>query len=570
MLITQTETYQYPKASEPIEQYLLCVKNKLLNTPLNKNANDANYILNRNFQRKVLSVCKSFMRDKDVIVKASDKNLGLCVIPRVWYVNQALNLLNTAGSYERVHVLPTVREVFDKLRIALQAHGITVLDKVGNYLYFVGDKSEDDLILAAAFYLLIKVHKSPISVRPIASCFGTVCRNASKYVHVVLTPLMNNIPSILRNSVDLLRHLALVSFPRDCVLLSADVVNLYPSIPIVEGVLFVGEAIDEYNKSLPEGNDKIDKVFILVVLHWILTNNYVGFDGDCWRQTQGTAMGTPCAVVYANIYLYIVEKKTMKLMRETLCWMGAFNMFLLYVRYIDDIFAVCENIEFALAFVKIFNSISPTVQLTCELVTENSKVKTLPYLDVEISKGVLFKKCGLLDVCLYQKPLNAYLYIPVFSNHSENVYKSIIVSELRRFTLCCSNPTDLTRVRDLYETRLKARGYPEALIVECFKTHFVRNEVLFPPRVRAAYRARSTFLPPYDCVFYSFKLPSLKKATQVAPLVFAIPKNTPRFTDNYLREVLSFKNSGSDVMCEYDFIVQGRSAPMIAKKPLLK
>jgi hypothetical protein len=411
------------------------------------------------------------------------------------------------------------------------------------------------------------VHKIPIGVRPIASCFGTVSRNASRYVHFVLCPVSNSISSILRNSLDLMRHCALVSFPANCVLLSADVVNLYPNIPVEEGVQFVGEAIDDYNRNLPEGEKHVDKEFICALLYWVLTNNYVEFDGKCWKQIQGTAMGTPCAVVYANLYLHILEKRAMAIMNKTLLYFGV--VFLLYVRYIDDIFAVCSSVLFAETFVRIFNSISPTIKLTYEIVSDTSERKSLPFLDNEISKGVLFKRFGVLDFCLYQKPMNAYLFIPVFSNHSPRMFSSIIISELRRFTLCCTDVLELERVRGLYFTRLTARGYPNDLIVECFKSVFVRDEILFPPKVRNAYFRRTAMRPPYCCVLFPFNPPRLDKKKSVNVLTFAID-NSPRYSDLFLRDVLNYEQSGGDVMRELDFIKSNREGPRVRKNTTTK
>ncbi len=354
------------------------------------------------------------------------------------------------------------------------------------------------MIPLAAFYLLIKVHKNPISVRPIAANIHTLSYHVSRYVDFILKPLVKNIPSILCNSLDLIRHLALVQFPVDCVFFSADVVNLYPNIPIDEGVECVGEAIDKYNQNLPSGNEPIHRDFILVLLKWVLTHNFVEFDGQCWKQVYGTAMGTPCAVVYANIYLHVLEQRAMEIMRRTLV-IGVWNMFLFYVRYIDDIFVVCENIEFGIAFVEIFNGLSETIKLTVVYSEGEKKEEKIPFLDTLIWKGPLFARKGLFDVCVYQKPMNAYLYIPVFSYHNQRTFSSFIVGEARRYTLCCTDSADLDNVTVLFRERLIARGYPVKLIDVCLATRFVRQDILFPTHVAVAYAATCQSKPPYAC-----------------------------------------------------------------------
>jgi hypothetical protein len=317
-----------------------------------------------------------------------------------------------------------------------------------------------------------------------------------------------------------------------------------------------------------EGEERVDRVLICALLFWVLTNNYVEFDGKCWKQIQGTAMGTPCAVVYANLYLHIVEKRTLKKMEEEMLFFGV--VFLLYVRYIDDIFAVCPSVEFAETFVRIFNSISPSIKLTHEIVSNTSERKSLPFLDVEISKGLLFLRRGLLDICLYQKPMNAYLFIPVFSNHSPRMFGSIIISELRRFTLCYTDALELERVRGLYATRLAARGYPSELINECFKSVFVRDELLFPSHVRRAYMRRTAMRPPFNAVMFPFDPPLVSnKKRNYGVLTFAVD-NSPRYNDVFLSDVLNYNRSGGDIMSELDFIKSHREGPRVRKNNTTK
>jgi hypothetical protein len=483
-------------------------------------------------------------------------------------VSQVLEILNKKHDYVFVEHVPSVDEVFCVLKEALNNISFlvdiyNVIDKkVWNFIFFQYALSGDHVIPLAAFYLLIKVHKDPISVRPIAANILTLSYNASRYVDFILKPLVKSIPSILCNSVDLIRHLALVQFPVDCVFFSADVVNLYPNIPIDEGVACVGEAIDTYNQNLPPGNEPIQKEFILVLLKWVLTNNFVEFDGQCWKQIYGTAMGTPCAVVYANIYLHVLEQRAMEIMRRTL-FIGVWNMFLLYVRYIDDIFAVCENIEFGLEFVRIFNSLSKTIKLTVVYNEGEKKQEKIPFLDTLIWKGALFARKGLFDVCVYQKPMNAYLYIPVFSYHSQRTFSSFIVGEVRRYTLCCTNSVDLESVIVSFRARLIVRGYPIELIDVCLATQFVRQDILFPPNVTAAYTVTCKTKPPYACSMYPFNPPLIPKQPKGGSLKFMLD-NSPRYLDSTLTDILRYE--GMLAESEYSYLTVRRKSCMISKK----
>ena len=73
------------------------------------------------------------------------------------------------------------------------------------------------------------------------------------------------------------------------------------------------------------------KVFLLDLLKYVLKNNIFKFDNLLFTQTHGIAMGTKLAPALATIYIGQVEEALLvsRPKKPTL-----------WVRYIDDIFAV--------------------------------------------------------------------------------------------------------------------------------------------------------------------------------------------------------------------------------------
>ncbi|KAJ7076043.1 hypothetical protein B0H15DRAFT_791142, partial [Mycena belliarum] len=64
------------------------------------------------------------------------------------------------------------------------------------------------------------------------------------------------------------------------------------------------------------------------------------------------------------------------------------------------------------------------------------------------------------DNSVYQKALNAYLYIPWKSCHSEDSKRAWVKGELIRYVRICSNELDFVRIRNDFASRLRERGYP--------------------------------------------------------------------------------------------------------------
>ncbi len=184
------------------------------------------------------------------------------------------------------------------------------------------------------------------------------------------------------------------------------------------------------------------------------------------------------------------------------------------------------------------------------------------YLDCHIFKGLLFERRGLFDICVYQKPMNAYLYIPVFSFHARSVYRSFIASEVRRYTICCTNPADVDKMCVLLRQRLRDRGYPDKLIDTGITKVFVRNELLFPPLAKQSeYILRDCSVCPFNPPF----IPTSKNDDSTCVFVL---ENSPRFSDAILRDVLSYEKSGGRFMYDmcFDVLTLRRKSAMVCKK----
>ena len=104
---------------------------------------------------------------------------------------------------------------------------------------------------------------------------------------------MFKLHSYILNSGTIAKQLDTMEFPPGSALLSADVDSLYPSIDITRGLDAINQAL------LEDGTPPKDREFTIFLLRWVLFNNILEFNGQLYLQIRGTAMGTPCAVVFA-------------------------------------------------------------------------------------------------------------------------------------------------------------------------------------------------------------------------------------------------------------------------------
>lgn len=272
---------------------------------------------------------------------------------------------------------------------------------------------------------------------------------------------MKRIKSYISDSYVFSQILETTIFPQNCWFLTADVINLYPSIVISDGLTQLKRALRLCNFL----EDMI--MYILDLTNWVLTNNYFLFGDSIWFQKKGTAMGTSLAVVFANIYLAMLETDCFEICRAD----PNFKMPLLYNRFVDDKTSIFVDKRSGEIFITNFNKMRPnSIKDTYSLSDTNAI-----FLDIEYFKGPRFLATGLLDTKIYQKTMNNYLYIPPFSAHSKINMTSVIVSMLQRYRMFCNNSDDYISLKQLYYDRLLARGYTRENLLTIFSTNLDRD-----------------------------------------------------------------------------------------------
>jgi len=318
------------------------------------------------------------------------------------------------------------------------------------------------MIRPCYMYFIPKIHKTPLALRPICSSTNSSTYNASKYLDIVLQPIMKSIKSFIYNSGELVCKLETLEFPENCLLLEADVENLYPSINIEDGLNSLRLALIQHNWN---GDDT---EFVIELARWVLTNNYIQFGDRLYLQLTGTAMGTPFAVTFACIHLAIVETESLEILRR-----HGFQTPLLFYRYIDDIIAVFHSIEDGKAFMTVFNSRRKGIQCPNYKVSNNEAT----FLDVTVYKGKRFNTIKLLDVKLHQKQINKFLFLPPSSYHPKHSTSGWISGYIKRIRLNCSDDTDFLQFKSEFFNHLCNRGH-NISIIDQFQIDYKREELI--------------------------------------------------------------------------------------------
>jgi hypothetical protein len=419
-----------------------------------------------NLDQLMLTTLRRLARNTDIIIKPADKNLGLVILNTTAYKAMCLQHLEDTTTYEPVaKYFPGL--VFARLRTLLKKHDKLLhhwqKDKTAPTLSPLAESllqlEKSPSLRIPVFYCIPKIHKTLVNPpgRPIVSSCSTATYHASVYLDKELQPILRKLNTICTSSRQLLRDIAGLYPKKDSVILCADVTALYPNIPIDLGVATVRNVITQLN-IFPEKH--VD--FLMELLTFVLKNNFCTFDKKVYHQVKGTAMGTPTAVTYSTIFLYGVEYSKLEKVN-----------YILYTRYIDDVFAIFLTKEDANTFVADFNSFCSSIKF--EALTIG---RTGIMLDLELSLShTIFRNYPYDKITskIYQKERNIYQYIPTLSEHRPSLFSNFVLQELTRYRLACSTDEDYADISNSFATRLEARGYDPSI--------FTKALTLVPPRV---------------------------------------------------------------------------------------
>ena len=189
--------------------------------------------------------------DRSIVIKQADK--GSCVV--VWgredYIKEAQKQLKDTSVYRDIEfketILSDLAEKSNKFFKSLCSRNC-ITDKECRYFSYDFKKATN----LGKLYLLPKIHKRLQNVpgRPVISNCGTPTEKASEFLNFHLKPLMQNSWSYIRDSSDFIEKMKRIGeIPKDAILVTADVVGLYPSIPHKEGLEALREKLDQENIS---------------------------------------------------------------------------------------------------------------------------------------------------------------------------------------------------------------------------------------------------------------------------------------------------------------------------------
>ena len=381
--------------------------------------------------------------DKNIIIKKADK--GSCVV--VWdredYLAEGYKQLEDEKNYGKVkkfgddRLKELVSRSDDFFREFHSKRWVS--EKEMKYFTFEFKKTS----CLGKMYLLPKIHKRTFNVpgRPVISNCGTPTEKVSEFLDFHLKPVMMAGKSYVKDTGHFLEKLkGLGRIPQNSILVTADVIGLYPSIPHQGGLEALFEKLEERQDRTIPSNE------LVKMAEFVLKNNYFEFNSDIYHQKSGTAIGTKFAPPYACLFMDRVETEFLnKELIKPWVWL----------RYIDDIFFVWTAGERQLQlFLERLNSFHPDLKFTHEM----SK-SSVNFLDL-----VVKLEGNELVTDLYCKPTDCHQFLEYNSAHPIHTKRSIVYSQGLRIKRLCTKESDFEKHSKEMKNWFLKRNYPQKLI----------------------------------------------------------------------------------------------------------
>ena len=309
-------------------------------------------------------------------------------------------------------------------------------------------------------YGIPKTHKENIPVRPIMSMTNTAYEPLSKWLAQKLQPIEAYFSEYcIKDSfsfVDVLRgvntHSTFPAPSSPTVMVSYDVSSLFTNVPVFETIDIIIRAVEEQPHLCG-----ISPSLLRELLTLCTTNVQFRFNDVFWRQIDGVAMGSPLSCLFANVFMGHIEQ-TMHDQIKSHCS--------LYLRYVDDTFALVNDEQHAHEFLRVLNDAHPCLHFTYDLELSNF----LPFLDVGVHK----QSDGTFSTTIYRKQTFNGVYLNYHSFAPLSFKKGLVRTLFIRACRICS-PEHLQCEFDFLFHALQLNSYPEYFINRHKVTSYVPN-----------------------------------------------------------------------------------------------
>lgn len=480
-----------PRDSEnnKLEAYLELTKHEICHARYNRPE--------PNISKSERNALNKLQKNTNIVIKKPDKSRGICIMSDFQYRKVGFNHLSS-HHYEHIPFDKTHETATKVHNSLINMYHLKQIDE--NTLDYLDPQNYE--IRTSHMYFLPKVHKPPppnlpFHARPIVSGTNGPTTKISEFCDYFLRPIASKQSTYVKDTTDIINKIEANSYPQNIILATIDVTAMYCNIIQKEAIEIACKAYEKSN--ITYDMKKPDTDCIKNMLELILNNNTFCFGDLYYKQKVGLAMGSPVSPSLANIAMHPLELE----------FLNTTNKIENYWRYLDDGIILFSGTKPELEeLIKQLNKMHETIKFTATI--SDSEIN---YLDITIFKGKRFKESGILDIKIYVKECETFMYLNPTSTHPQATFSGFIKGEFLRYARNCNNEKDFIQHSNLFSSKLQNRGYTAEQIREIRNTvsHTDRPNLLKPKNTD------ENNATPFPLVFTTeytshLKSPTIKKA----------------------------------------------------------
>ena len=302
---------------------------------------------------------KTLKDDKNVMILPADKGKCLVVMDKEDYIKKMEEKLSDETTYKRLDQDPTneVKESIAKELLRLKEER-----QIDNKTYYQLTPTKARI---PRMYGQPKVHKANYPLREIVDSTGSVTKPIDKYISKIIQKYVGKTPYYVKNSAHFVEMIKDLTVEDDEILVSYDVVALYPSVPQDEALDIIHQVMREDTNFGEKTSMTVENVMKLFRL--CLRKTYFMFNKKLYQQIDGLAIGASSSGPAAEMFMERLEARALATFIDPPK---------IWKRYVDDTFAKIKK-TMVDAFLRHLNSQHRRIKF----MTETEEERKIAFLD---------------------------------------------------------------------------------------------------------------------------------------------------------------------------------------------
>jgi hypothetical protein len=189
-----------------------------------------------NISKHQATILESIQKNENVIICHADKNLGPVAIDTDRYIQLALDKhLRDTNTYVQLSEEDANMEINDLNKAIFKwtrKHSVMAEVSIDACKYIRYHTMKNRADPYGYFYLLMKIHKIPMSTRPVCSDCASIIHPLGKWLDVTLQPIVRTQFAYFKDTFTLKRELNDLRLTSNASLITFDAVSMYTNINI--------------------------------------------------------------------------------------------------------------------------------------------------------------------------------------------------------------------------------------------------------------------------------------------------------------------------------------------------